>query len=206
MIKALNLLLRGVAVVAAAILLSCDHRGSAFVQALENIPDAQDAAAAVNSVLYPWDDKHRSLEKSTCWDNYNSNTSCPSCFFDKSCCMATNYVIYSEANIGTVPSCGANSVDFISVDGFTVADGEARACNCGCSGCPTCNIADPTHVSCIALTGGKIFPSGTVIGACRGIDDVVTVQFQLTIDVKTEFDIGLYINTAGGNGEYGSRW
>jgi hypothetical protein len=202
MIIAINPLLHCVVVIVAAILLSGD-RGSVIVQAVEVIPDAHDATAAGTSIVSPWDEKHRALQGSTCFANYP--TGCPSCFIDKSCCMRDNYVVYKSANSATSLSCGASSVNFISVDGFRVADGEARACNCGCTGCPTCNSADPTHVSCKALLGGKIFPTGTVIGACRGIDDVVTVQFDLTIEVKPEFDIGLYINTVGGNGEYESR-
>jgi hypothetical protein len=191
MINALSLQLRGV-VVAAALLSS--NRGSVFVQAAEiNVNFQEDPSAA--SVVYPWDDTHRALAApQSCLDG----GSCPSCFNDKSCCMLDNYNIYKELKDNAL-GCTSQAVKFKSVDGFTVFDAESKACNCGCTGCSACNsVTSP--VNCQSEDKTKTFPLGTVIGACRGIDDVVTLQFQLTIEVQVEFDIGLYINTVGGNG------
>ena len=181
MINALSLLLRGV-VVAAALL--SPRRGSVFVQAAEiNVNVQEDATAA--SVLYPWDDKHRALASE------------PTCFGDKSCCMQGNFNIYGK-NTQSL-NCNTNSVEFIRVDGFTTFDAESKICNCGCTDCSACNsVASP--VNCQSEDKTKTFSNGTVIGACRGLDDVVTLQFALTINVKPEFDIGLYINTVGGDG------
>ena len=186
MINALSLLLRGV-VVAAALL--SPSRGSVFVQAAEiNVNVQEDATAA--SVLYPWDDKHRALA--------SGPTPTPSCFGDKSCCMLDNYNSYRGSKDNAL-SCTSSSVKFISVDGFTVSDAESKACNCGCADCLACNnVTSP--VNCQSEDKTKTFPLGTVIGACRGLDDVVTLQFQLTIQVLVEYDIGLYINTVGGDG------
>ena len=185
MIKALMFLLRGV-VVAAALL--SPNRGSVFVQAAEISVHAQEPAAAA-SVVHPWDDEHRALQ------------SAPSCLSDSSCCMLANYDHYTKGGTKTSLGCGSNSVQFNRVDGFTVFDADSKKCNCGCTDCPACNnVTSP--VNCQSEDRSTPFPLGTVIGACRGLDDVVTLQFRLTLTVSNaEYDIGLYINTVGGNGK-----
>jgi hypothetical protein len=117
--------------------------------------------------------------------------------------MTDNYNIYSKTTNEATLSCGSNSVDFLSVDGFTVFDAESKICNCGCEGCDDCSTKT-SPVRCQSEDKSKTFPLGTVIDACRGLDDVLTLQFALSINVKPEYDIGLYINTVGGDGKYES--
>ena len=117
--------------------------------------------------------------------------------------MKDNYNIYQELSNDQSLSCGSSSIKFNSVDGFTVFDAESKVCNCGCTGigCQTCDFVE-SPVNCQSEDKTKTFPLGTVIGACRGLDDVVTLQFRLTLTVSNaEYDIGLYINTVGGNGK-----
>ena len=174
MIKALNLLLHGIAV--AATLLSANH-GSIFVQASEINVEVQEAATSA-SVVYPWDNEHRALGSKSCWED--DPTTCPDCFSDKSCCMLDNYNIYKDMK-DTALSRTSQAVKFICVDSVKVFDPESQKCNCRCTGCPACNSS---LVSC--QSGDKMFPLGTEIGACRGIDDVVSLEFELTIEVQVE--------------------
>lgn len=44
--------------------------------------------------------------------------------------MANNYAIYSPASPGTTLSCGAQSLKFLGITGFTVSDPNAESCNC----------------------------------------------------------------------------
>jgi hypothetical protein len=117
--------------------------------------------------------------------------------------MQKNYEIY-ETTSNTL-LCGANNVKFLSVDGFTVFDAKNRQCNCGCMGCPPCNsVVNATPVDC-RYNSTMIFPLGTLFGSCRGTNDTVTVQFELFIDVGPVYDVGLYVNLNGGDGEYASQ-
>ncbi len=188
MIKALNLLLHGVPVATALLSANC---GIVFVQASKINVKVQEAATSA-FVVYPWDNEHRALGSKSCWED--DPMTFPDCFSDKSCCMLGNYNIYKDMK-DTALSCTSQAVKFICVDSIKVFDPESQKCNCKCTGCPACNSS---LVSC--QLGDKTFPSGTEIGACRGIDDVVSLQFELTIEVQVEYDIGLYINTVGGNG------
>ena len=125
--------------------------------------------------------------------------SCPPCHETQSCCMTDNYRIYNGGqNLG----CTSNSLDFQAVTGFKVFDEGAYECNCGdCSNgpCPSCDdpslLVDPAD--CMGL------PYKTVFGACRGIDDNVQVSFTVNINVgSTQYDVGLYVATDGGEGKF----
>jgi hypothetical protein len=130
-----------------------------------------------------------------CRDN---NSTCPACHYTKSCCMLENYNIFTPATANRL-SCGSQSVQFVRVTGFTVFDSNSYACNCGGTGggSPACTGA-AGQVDCM----GK--PHGSIFGACRGNDDKVEVQFNVEINIKPEFNVGLYINTKGGDAVTGT--
>lgn len=105
-----------------------------------------------------------------------------------------NYCSASANNL----SCGSNSVDFVRVTGFTVYDANSYPCNCGGTGGGSACTGAPGQINC----EGK--PHGTIFGACRGNDDLVDVQFSVEVNVKPEFNVGLYVNTLGGDAVTGT--
>ena len=139
---------------------------------------------------YPWGD---------CLTSTNKQIDCPPCYFTQSCCMQTNYWIYKGSQ--TLSSCASNSLSFGAVTGFDVFDPNIEECNCGSGGK---NCTDPlaeNEVDC----DGK--PLGTIFGACLGIDDVVEVSFSVNVTVGSDqYDVGLYINTNGGDAMKGSYY
>ncbi|KAL3822208.1 hypothetical protein ACHAXA_000648, partial [Cyclostephanos tholiformis] len=202
LIRVLVLVLVVVVVVAPAGTLLSGNRGSVFAHAVGINPDVQDTIPAPPSVV-TWDDKHRALQASKCYDNNLQN--CAPCFYTKSCCMETYYQIY-EGKPNTL-SCTAQNIKFLQVDSFSVSDAEAKPCNCDCveTGCQACSITS-NPVSCKEVGVTRTYRKGTVIGACRGTDDEVTVQVGMSIDVgNAEYDVGLYVNTNGGSAITGSR-
>ncbi len=94
--------------------------------------------------------------------------------------MLGNYNIYKDMK-DTALSCTSQAIKFIRVDSVKVFNPKSQKCNCGCTGCLAYNSS---LVSC--QSGDKTFPLGTEIGACRGIDDVVSLEFELTIEVQVE--------------------
>lgn len=143
------------------------------------------------------------------WESCNGEANCPPCHDTNTCCMLDNYLIYGGG--GNSLGCTSSSLDFLAVTGFQVDDAGAYSCNCGGAGCvdasgnpvdcPACD--DPVVVGLPADCGG--LPNGTVFGACRGIDDLVRVSFTVNIHVgATQYDVGLYIATDGGEGEKGT--
>ena len=86
-----------------------------------------------------------------------------------------------------------------------MADPGAKKCNCEGTelGSPTC-ASTTNPVPCKSQFGpNRTYKTGTYIGACQGIDDVVTVQVGMTLTASDGVrNVGLYINTNGGSGEY----
>ena len=139
---------------------------------------------------HPWGD---------CLTSTNKQIDCPPCYFTNTCCMQTNYWIYGGSqNLG----CNSGALAFGSVRNFTVFDPNIKYCNCGYPGGTNCT--DPLakdEVDCY----GK--PKDTVFGACLGIDDVVDVSFKVDVNVGSDqYDVGLYINTNGGDAAKGTRY
>ena len=164
--------------------------------------EEQDATTAQNN---------RALQTAGC---YNADP-CPPCYETRTCCMLDNYKIY---NGGNSLGCTANSLGFTEITGITVFDPGAKKCNCGactalvdCVVFPDhpscdCNVDAGLSIDCIALGEDAVdcegLPYETYFGACRGSDDVVDVSFTVNIDItSTQFDVGLYIATNGGEGE-----
>lgn len=143
--------------------------------------------------------QQRELASSACQNN-PSPANCPgslACHLTKTCCMLSNYNIFTPASANNL-SCGSNSVDFVRVTGFTVFDPNSYPCTCGGTGGGSACTGAPGEVNCQGS------PHGTIFGACRGNDDLVDVQFNVEVNVKPEYNVGLYVNTQGGNAVTGS--
>lgn len=122
---------------------------------------------------------------------------------------ADNYQTYEHKSNSL--GCTAQDVKFNSLSSFEVHDPLAETCNChglngtDCTGEEGAQVLVDgvlvDEVSCLVedgSAGGRRLPSGSVIGACLGIDDNVIVTLAFNIDVSAErYDIGMYIGEFG---------